>query len=216
MEDGAGDATTPLAGVVVANAALAPCSFNVDNGGLSGPGNQNEGATDFNVYHSATGTRRAMVLPVSFPDAPGTESLPTLDGQLFQPVEGGYFSMSYGKLGLQIDVAPGWYRLPQPSTYYQLQPGDGPGRKDEYIAAAILQADPTIDFSQYDSSPHRRGGRRRGPRSRRPAATRAAARGRGRERDPARGPRRQHRPGAHRSGRPPRDGARVRVARSLR
>jgi M6 family metalloprotease-like protein len=150
VEDGAGNATVPLAGVVVANAALAPCSHNVDNGGLSGPGNQNEGATDLNVYRSATGTRRAIVLPVSFPDAPGTESLPTLDGQLFQPTEGGYASMSYGELGLQIDVAPQWYQLPQTSTYYQLQPSDGPGRKDEYIAAAILQADATIDFSQYD------------------------------------------------------------------
>jgi M6 family metalloprotease-like protein len=90
------------------------------------------------------------LLPVSFPDAPGTESIPALDAQLFQPVEAAYASMSHGKLALQIDVASQWFQLPEPSTAYLLQPGDGPGRKDDYIRAAIQQADASVNFASYD------------------------------------------------------------------
>ena len=150
VEDLGGNEATPRAALVLANATPVPCSFNVDNGGLSGAGNQNEGATDLNVFYSATGTRRAIVLPVSFPDAPGTESIPALDSQLFQPAESAYGSMSYGRFSLQVDVAPQWYQLPEPSTAYGLQPSDGPGRKDDYIRAAIQAADPTVDFADYD------------------------------------------------------------------
>jgi M6 family metalloprotease-like protein len=149
VEDGAGNATLAASDVVVATATPAPCSFTVDNAAAPA-GSQNEGPTDLTRYRGATGTLRAIVLPASFPDAPGTESIPALDAQLFQPPERNYGSMSYAELGLQIDIASQWYQLPESSTAYQLQPGDGPGRKDDYIRAAVQAADPAVDFSQYD------------------------------------------------------------------
>jgi M6 family metalloprotease-like protein len=122
----------------------------VSNNGLAGPGHANEGATDTSVYAHSTGQLRGIILWIDFPDAPASESIPTLTDQLVPNATAGYTAMSYGRLTLHIDAASRWYRLSQPSTYYGLNSADGPGRKDQYISDSIHSADGDIDFSQYD------------------------------------------------------------------
>jgi len=149
VADAAGNGAPAAANVVVANATPAPCSFMVSNNGLSGPGHANEGLTDRTLYAPSIGELRGIVLWIDFPDAPASESIATLTGQLVPPAESAYASMSYGRFSLSIDAAPRWYRLPQPSTYYGLNAADGPARKDQYIAESIAAADADIDFSRY-------------------------------------------------------------------
>lgn len=150
VKDAAGNAAAPVQGVVVANATPTPCSFMVGNGGLGGPGAMNEGPTDLTLHPPAVGELRGIVIWVDFSDAPASESIAALKDQIFKPASDAYSSMSYGKLALTIHTTAQWYRLPQPSTYYGLNAGDGPGRKDEYIAAAVQAADGHVDFSNYD------------------------------------------------------------------
>jgi M6 family metalloprotease-like protein len=150
VSDAAGNPAAPVSGVVVANATPTPCSFMVGNGGLSGPGQMNEGPTDLSLHRPSVGTLRGIVIWTQFSDAPASESIMTLNSRIFAPATAAYTSMSYGKLSLQITAATKWYLLPQPSTYYGLNAADGPGRKDEYVAAALQASDPDVDFSLYD------------------------------------------------------------------
>jgi M6 family metalloprotease-like protein len=149
--DAAGNPAAPVQGVVVANATPTPCSFMVGNGGLIGPGAMNEGPTDLSLHRPAVGVLRGIVIWTDFSDAPAAESIPTLTSQIFEPASAAYASMSYGKINLEITASSKWYRLPQPSTYYGLNAADGPGNKDEYVAAAVQAADADIDFSLYDA-----------------------------------------------------------------
>jgi M6 family metalloprotease-like protein len=151
IKDAAGNVAVSASNVVVANATPAPCSFMVSNNGLSGPGHANEGPTDSSLYAPSKGQLDGIILWIDFSDAPASESIPTLTGQLVPPAQAEYAAMSYGRLSLHIDAAPHWYRLPHSSTFYGLNASDGPGgRRDQYIADSIQAADPEIDFSKYD------------------------------------------------------------------
>jgi M6 family metalloprotease-like protein len=149
VSDAAGNPAAPVSGVVVANATPTPCSFMVGNGGLSGPGQMNEGPTDLTLHRPGTGVLRGIVIWVDFSDAPATESIAAMTSQVFGPASAAYSSMSYRKLALQVTGTTQWYRPPHPSTHYQLN-ADGPGLRDQYIADALQAADGHVDFSLYD------------------------------------------------------------------
>jgi len=91
-----------------------------------------------------------LVLLVDFPDQKSKVSAEEIEEKFFG--EGGfgdYFTdQSYGAFDLKGDVISTWFTLPQNMGYYG---GDYERNADQMIYDAIAAADPTVDFSRYDS-----------------------------------------------------------------
>ncbi len=114
-----------------------------------------------------TGTRRAIVLLVDFPDAPATQTQAHYHDLLFSTgsyatgsMRDFYREASYGKLDVVGEVSgtggptAGWYRAPRPKSYYtngNYGFGAYPQNAQRLVEDILALADPHVDFSQYDN-----------------------------------------------------------------
>lgn len=114
-----------------------------------------------------TGTRRALVLLVDFSDKAGTRTQAHFDDMMFSlgayatgSMRDFYREASYGVLDVVGVVSgsggptAGWYRAPQPKSYYtdgNYGFGGYPKNAQKLVEEAIALADPNVDFSLYDN-----------------------------------------------------------------
>lgn len=120
-------------------------------------GNVSDGhSTDRTTFAPSTGTLRAVMLFVDFPDAPAsaapagyTTTAPY--SAFFSPsAPAWYRTASYGRLDLQITPVDRWYRMPRNADSYGYQRGLTGEQHAAYIGDAVRAADSTVDFSAYD------------------------------------------------------------------
>ncbi len=114
-----------------------------------------------------TGTRRALVLLVDFSDRAGTQPQAHFDSMLFSvgsyatgSMRDFYREASYTQLDVVGLVSgsggptAGWYRAPQPKTYYtngNYGFGAYPKNAQKLVEEAIALADPHVNFASYDN-----------------------------------------------------------------
>jgi len=116
---------------------------------------------------TVTGTRRALVLLVDFSDAPATQAQAHYTDMLFSTgtyatgsMRDFYREASYGQLDVVGLVSgtggptTGWYRAPQPKTYYtngNYGFGSHPQNAQRLVEDVIALADPNVNFADYDN-----------------------------------------------------------------
>jgi len=113
-----------------------------------------EGPTDARIYAGATGTVKAVMLFVDFPDAPGTASPAAVADHLL----GGdgarrlFFDQSYGRLDLSVSVRAdlGWRRMPKEAESYNFwRPTMEVDGHRAYIAAAAALFKDEVSFRDF-------------------------------------------------------------------
>lgn len=96
---------------------------------------------------ASTGTVKATILFVDFPDAVATKTI----AQAYAFVSGAastFNEMSYGKMQYTMTPVMQWFRMSKNSTQYSLSSGAG---HLAYIKEAVALADSAVDFSTTDS-----------------------------------------------------------------
>jgi len=104
-----------------------------------------------------TGTRKVATLAIEFTDV--VHSSGNTVAALQNKITGSnsmktYFDeVSYGNLTIE-GTAYGWYEAPNDMAYYGAPEGGGSDSRNFYqlVAEAVIDADPYIDFSQYDTN----------------------------------------------------------------
>jgi M6 family metalloprotease-like protein len=119
---------------------------------LSDPGSVNlsEGFGSTGPFLPSTGTVNAKMIFVDFPDAPATETVTQARDRFMPSAPNWYNTGSYGNMTLSItaETGTGWMRMPQNSTYYQIERGLTAAIHGAYIQAALEKADDYfLDFS---------------------------------------------------------------------
>jgi len=115
---------------------------------------------------SPTGTVKGVILLANFSNTSTTYSQSTLNDLMNTneynsngaqgSVQDYYSEVSYGDLSMQIDVH-GWFSLSEPNNYYGADDPNDPNNPDliininQMIEDAIKEADPTVNFADYDS-----------------------------------------------------------------
>jgi M6 family metalloprotease-like protein len=97
------------------------------------------------------GTLHAVMLFVDFPDAPSTETTTSLYDILAPESVRSFSSQSFGRLALQIDAVPRWYRMLRNSGDYGLSRAAGTRFEQHraYMQEAVSHADADVDFRGY-------------------------------------------------------------------
>ncbi|MBW1598672.1 M6 family metalloprotease domain-containing protein [Streptomyces sp. JJ38] len=92
----------------------------------------------------------AMMVFLSFPDAPPLTSPSQLAADHF-PATGNFFERaSYGRLDLRLHATPRWTRMPKPAHAYGIaRDWDAEGRA-AFVRDALAVTDPGVDFGDYD------------------------------------------------------------------
>ena len=129
------------------NEPTAPCSPSL----VGTPGAEmNEGTLESRLPLRASGTLRAVMLFVDFPDRPAVESTTRLSRRLARPAGGWLAEVSYHRAALEITPVHRWYRLSRETRAYGLADGLSFGEQRALIAEAVSSADPDVDFSHYE------------------------------------------------------------------
>lgn len=112
------------------------------------------------------GTRKALVLLVDFSDKAAVKPQEHYREMLFSAgtypsgsLHDFYREASYGKLTIEGLVSgngttPGWYRAPQPKSYYTNNDfgfGAYPNNSQKLVEELVALADPYVNFSEYDN-----------------------------------------------------------------
>jgi M6 family metalloprotease-like protein len=108
-------------------------------------------AYDRAINLSSTGTLRAAVIFVDFPDAPASATPSELVEEWIEPGARWLDTTSYGRLAVVLQPTTGWVRMPRPARSYGMTGDYSYETHQAYIADAIAAADPTFDFSQTDT-----------------------------------------------------------------
>ena len=114
---------------------------------------KSEGPTDFEFYKKPTGTVKAVMIFVDFPNAPaGSASATDVANHLLGngAAQQLFSTQSYGKMRLDVAVKSnlGWKRMTLPSTSYSFSTFD---THKTYISAAASHFSPSdVSFSDYD------------------------------------------------------------------
>ncbi len=103
---------------------------------------------------------KVLVLCVDFSNRPATTPLSTINNRMYinsNSLVNYYKEVTYNKLNLNVEVH-GWYRMPQPSTYYT---NGSWGRNGTYPnntyglirdAVNVALSDPSINWSSFDNN----------------------------------------------------------------
>jgi immune inhibitor A len=116
---------------------------------------------------AVTGTRRALVIIVDFPDEVATQTQAHYTDMLFSSgsyptgsMRDFYTEASYGALTVDGVVSgnggptPGWYRAPQPKSFYTNAGfgfGGYPHNSQKLVEDLVALAAPHVNFSDYDN-----------------------------------------------------------------
>jgi M6 family metalloprotease-like protein len=114
----------------------------------AGIGNEHEGPTDYGRWLRPSGTVRAVVLFVDFPDAQPTAGERTERVNLLSSAPTWVATSSYGRVSTPLTFDGAWRRMPQPQTAYS-QYGQSFDAHRAYLRDAVSAADAAVNFSQY-------------------------------------------------------------------
>jgi M6 family metalloprotease-like protein len=127
--------------------SAAPCSPSL----VGTPGvEMNEGTLKSRLPLRASGTLRAVMLFVDFPDRPAVESTTRLSRRLARPAAGWLAEVSYHHAALAVTPVHRWYRLSRETRAYGLADGLSFEEHRALIAEAVANADHDVDFSPYE------------------------------------------------------------------
>lgn len=99
----------------------------------------------------SVGSLRGAVVFVDFSDAPQNETTNSYFGRFGPSTTSTFTELSYGKLNMTLDPVHNWYRMSKPSTEYGFDRFSFTFQKHRaFVAEVISQADPHVDFSNYD------------------------------------------------------------------
>ena len=107
--------------------------------------------TDERWFLPGTGTLRALMLFVDFPDARATETTQAMFDHFAPLPEAWYAEASYGRLTLDLAAQHTWYRMSQPVASYGVQRCCAHQPVADFFAEATSLADGQVDFSRYDA-----------------------------------------------------------------
>jgi M6 family metalloprotease-like protein len=109
---------------------------------------QNEAPTNYSVFARPTGTIRAVMIFVDFPDAASSEPPAPVGDHVLGQLKQLYHEQSYGKLSIEVDVKSelGWRRMPRNSSGYDLE---NLMSQTHYITEAASLFSSDIKFSDY-------------------------------------------------------------------
>jgi M6 family metalloprotease-like protein len=110
----------------------------------------NEGTNFSPLPLAATGSLRAVMLFVDFPDLPGAESTERLYNSIVPRSRSWFTEASYGRASLDVTPVHRWFRMPQGSRAYGFGDGVSFDEQRHYIASAVAAADATFDFSPFE------------------------------------------------------------------
>lgn len=144
--------TTVVTTISVPTPTTVPTTGNACVPSLDPAGNPTNGAgtlRDAGVH--GLGSLHAVMLFVDFPDAPATETTRSLYDVLAPGSVRNYSSQSFGRLTLQIDEVPHWYRMSRNSSGYGLSRASGTTFEQHraYMQEAVSHADADVDFRGY-------------------------------------------------------------------
>jgi M6 family metalloprotease-like protein len=108
-----------------------------------------EGSTDPLWHPPSTGTMRAVMLFVDFPDAPATETPASLYDRIVPQTQQWLSESSHGRLALEVTRFDTWRRMPLTSAAYGFNALTFEKQR-RYLQDAANLADASVDFSSYD------------------------------------------------------------------
>jgi M6 family metalloprotease-like protein len=97
-----------------------------------------------------TGVVRALIVPVDFTDVPGETEPATEFFSMAKGVHDYFAKQSGGRVHFDFKIVKNWQRQSFASNKYELGKWSG-GDAGGYFSALIRQADPLVDFSQFDA-----------------------------------------------------------------
>ncbi|MGW4196134.1 M6 family metalloprotease domain-containing protein [Streptomyces sp. NPDC005004] len=110
-----------------------------------------EGADTWNpAYVRPLGTRDAVLVFLSFPDAVPRTTPAQLTADHFPETGDFYSRASYGRFTLRPHPVNRWLRMPHPSTSYAMKRDWAAADRSAYLRDAFTVADKAVDFSRYD------------------------------------------------------------------
>ncbi|WP_330266720.1 M6 family metalloprotease domain-containing protein [Streptomyces griseorubiginosus] len=92
----------------------------------------------------------AVMVFLSFPDAPPLTSPAELTADHFPATTDFFSRASYGRFTLRPHPLRHWIRMPRPSTAYAIQRDWSAEDRSAYLHDALAAADAQVDFSRYD------------------------------------------------------------------
>ncbi len=92
----------------------------------------------------------AVMVFLSFPDAPPRTTPAELAADHFPATSDFFARASYGKFTLHPHPLRQWLRMPRPSTAYAIQRDWSAAHRAAYLRDALAAADREVDFSRYD------------------------------------------------------------------
>ncbi|MEV6834268.1 M6 family metalloprotease domain-containing protein [Streptomyces sp. NPDC051133] len=109
-----------------------------------------EGVDSWNPdYTRPNGTRDAVMIFLSFPDATPRTTPAELTADHFPATTRFFTESSYGKFTLRPHPLAHWLRMPRPSTAYAIKRDWSPEDRAAYLRDAFAAADAEVDFSRY-------------------------------------------------------------------
>ena len=107
------------------------------------------------------GTVKALMIFVDFSDAPASAANPNQGGRdwrvpqsywdFLEPSVEMFKQASNGRFTLDVDLAPQWHRMPEPSTTYGMTRATfSIANQKAYARKAVQAADPHVNFAGYD------------------------------------------------------------------
>lgn len=97
----------------------------------------------------STGTLRALMIFVDFPDKHATGSTAAAEQRLVPRGEKFMSELSFGKLRLKITAVNRWFRMPKKSTSYSYQRGLSHDQHKAYLTDALRAAGSAVKASAY-------------------------------------------------------------------
>lgn len=120
------------------------------------PGTPGAAASDMHANAPASAgpdIKRGLVVLVEFPDVRHDGSRELVQRRFTGHLDRYVKEMSYGRVALDIDVTPKWYRLPEPVSRYRISPRNlevDKSRVHKLIDDALDAAGKDVDLSRYD------------------------------------------------------------------
>ncbi|MGY0486369.1 M6 family metalloprotease domain-containing protein [Streptomyces sp. WG-D5] len=138
-------ATGLVAGPAAAVPWAGPCALERTSA------HHSEGLDTWNqAYPRPTRPLNAVMVFLSFPDAPPVTTPEELAADYFPATSQFFDRASYGKFSLVPHPQRRWTEMPRPSTSYAIERDWDAGHRGAYLRDALDAADPHTDFSKYD------------------------------------------------------------------
>ncbi|MGA4841760.1 M6 family metalloprotease domain-containing protein [Streptomyces sp. G45] len=138
-------ATSLVAGPAIAHGEAGPCALRRTSA------HHSEGLDTWNAaYPRPTRPLDAVLVFLSFPDAPPLTSPAELAADHFPATSDFFERASYGRFRLRAHPRSEWIRMPRASTAYAIERDWHPRLRGAYLRDALAAADPHVDFSAYD------------------------------------------------------------------